>query len=60
MIKNQFSRVVAFTILLSAVGIAVQSQSDEWWPTATLYQVYPRSLKDTNGDGVGDIKGNIV
>jgi alpha-glucosidase len=30
-----------------------------WWRDGTLYQIYPRSYLDTNGDGVGDLRGII-
>ena len=29
----------------------------DWWKGKVAYQIYPKSFKDSNGDGIGDLKG---
>ncbi len=48
----------AMTLDSSELGADKRTGSlRDWWRGAVIYQIYPRSFQDSNGDGVGDLKG---
>jgi len=42
---------------LEMASLQGATAADEWWRGAVIYQIYPRSFRDTNADGIGDLKG---
>ncbi|PKR91130.1 alpha-glucosidase [Pleomorphomonas diazotrophica] len=45
------------TTLEKAVASIDRATDPDWWRGAVIYQIYPRSFQDSNGDGIGDLAG---
>ncbi|XP_032803938.2 amino acid transporter heavy chain SLC3A1 [Petromyzon marinus] len=55
-----FWLIVVATVVLVAATVAVIALSPrclDWWQASPVYQIYPRSFRDADGNGVGDLKG---
>ena len=44
---------------INLFGLHSSKMNKTWWKESVVYQIYPRSYKDSNGDGIGDIQGVI-
>jgi alpha-glucosidase len=49
--------VLLFSVPKKSHAQSRQAQGHEWWRHAVFYEIYPRSFADSNGDGIGDLRG---
>ena len=59
-------RTLVLALCMAATGLAAQTVvasgsapvlDNTWWKHAVIYEIYPRSFQDSNGDGIGDLNG---
>jgi alpha-glucosidase len=56
---GQKGSVRAGAVQEQSVESGNSANAESWWKHSVVYEIYPRSFQDTNGDGIGDLKGII-
>jgi alpha-glucosidase len=57
MMFRQLLTSIGLLLCLSAPALGADAPAGKWWNNAVVYEIYPRSFQDSNGDGVGDLNG---
>jgi 1,4-alpha-glucan branching enzyme len=58
-IKGGIYNMVPAQPLNNKFPVAQLAEAPAWWRGAVIYQIYPRSFQDSNGDGIGDLPGIV-
>lgn len=46
-------------VTINREGVIKHMKESKWWKKAVIYQIYPKSFQDSNGDGIGDLRGIV-
>src|SRR5258707_12841339 len=49
--------LAAQTTIVASGSVPIPTIDNTWWKHAVIYEIYPRSFQDSNGDGIGDLNG---
>lgn len=52
--------VTFLVFFINCITQTMTANNRDWWKYTTIYEIFVWSFKDSNGDGIGDIKGNIM
>lgn len=54
-----FNIIFCLAVIIANSGADQTFRELDWWENTLIYQIYPRSFQDSNGDGYGDLNGKI-